>query len=119
MLPAFLIPESDIRESGSGEAFALSDSSSLLLVTLGITHVVEQESVDMMLHGSTDGVTWLPKPVLAFPQKFYPGVSQLLLDLHSHEGVRYLRPKWTLNRWGRGDLKPLFGVYLYIQEQRR
>ena len=118
MLPAFLIPDSEIRESGFGEVFELADSPRLLLITLGITQVVEQESVDMMLQGSTDSVAWSTKPILAFPQKFYPGTWQLLLDMQAHDGVRYLRPKWTLNRWGRGDLKPRFGVYLHIQEQR-
>jgi hypothetical protein len=119
MLPAFLINESDLHASGDGQPFLLPGSGRLFLITLGITHVVEQESIDILLYGSSDGVTRSPKPLLAFPQKFYPGTSQLLLDLHAHPDVHYLHPKWTLNRWGRGDLKPCFGVYLFIQEQER
>ena len=117
MLPAFLIQVSDLHQSGVGDSFELPESASLVLVTLGITHVVEQESIDVVLQSSTDGVTWSSKPILAFPQKFYIGTSQLLLDLRADAQTRYLRPKWTLNRWGRGDLKPLFGVYLFIQKQ--
>jgi len=117
MLPAFLIPESDLTVSGTGESFDLGDSPRLLLITLGITHVVEQESIDVLLHGSADGVAWSAKPLLAFPQKFYPGTSQLLLDLQGKPEIRYLRPKWTLNRWGRGAMHPRFGIYLFIQEQ--
>jgi hypothetical protein len=29
--------------------------------------------------------------------------------------VRYLRAKWQVNRWGKGDSKPLFTVYLFAQ----
>jgi hypothetical protein len=40
----------------------------------------------------------------------------MLLDLSSHAAVKYLRAKWQVNRWGKGDPKPLFGIYLFAQE---
>jgi hypothetical protein len=29
--------------------------------------------------------------------------------------VKFLRAKWQVNRWGKGDPRPLFGVYLFAQ----
>ncbi len=117
MLPAFLVPETELTHSGSGGVFPFAGSMGLMLVTLGVTRVVEQESLDMTIYASPDGVSWPSKPILVFPQKFYPGTSQLLLDLGSSSDPRFLQPRWKLNRWGRGDLKPLFGVFLFIEEQ--
>jgi len=33
--------------------------------------------------------------------------------------VKYLRAKWQVNRWGKGDSKPLFGLYLFVQATER
>jgi hypothetical protein len=30
--------------------------------------------------------------------------------------VKYLRTKWQVNRWGKGDSKPLFTIYLFAQQ---
>ncbi len=121
MSPSFLVPETELRESGSGEVLDLGSPAAnreFLSLTLGITHIVEQESLDVAIQGSADGVNWPGKALLSFPQKFYCGTYQMLLDLKAHPGVRFLRAKWTLNRWGRGELKPLFCIYLFVQEQR-
>jgi hypothetical protein len=39
----------------------------------------------------------------------------MAIDLAQHPDVKYLRAKWQVNRWGKGDSKPLFGIYLFIQ----
>ncbi len=122
MLPVFLVPEGEVSESGTGPALDLGDSEKdrpdLLSVTLGVTHILEQESLDIQIQGSEDGVNWLTKPLLKFSQKFYCGTYQMLLDVGARRGVRYVRANWSMNRWGRGSLKPLFGMYLFVQEQR-
>ena len=116
MLAQFLIPESVVREAGAGPEVKLDPADSgPILLTLGITRIIEQESLDVSIWGSADGVEWGSKPLVAFPQKFYCGTYQLLLDLGQHPGVKYLKAKWDLNRWGRGDPKPLFGIYLFAQ----
>ena len=116
MLPAFLLPESLVRSSGQGPRLDLGTSPpAQLLVTLGITRVIEQESLDLALLASLDGETWAPSPILAFPQKFYAGVSSLLLDAAHTPGLRFLRARWTLNRWGRGDQSPLFSFYVFVE----
>ena len=117
MLPSFLVPEAVIREDGEGPVISVASSKGkLLLLTLGITRIIEQESLDVSVWGSPDGADWGTNPLVSFPQKFYCGTYQILLDLASYPDVAYLRAQWKLNRWGRGDPKPLFVFYLFLQE---
>ncbi len=117
MLPAFLIPESLIREDGSGPTVPVGSAQGrLLLLTLGITRVIEQESLEVSLWASPDGENWGSKPVLTVPQKFYCGVYRYLLDLAERPEVRYLQARWKVNRWGRGDPRPLFGVWMAVEQ---
>ena len=120
MLPEFLVPETTIREAGVGPEMSLGDQQGeTLLLTLGITRIIEQESIDISIWGSADGKNWGTKPLLTFPQKFYCGTYQILLDLTEHSDIKFIRAKWQVNRWGKGDPKPLFTVYLFIQQMER
>jgi hypothetical protein len=115
MHPQFLLPETTVRDAGQSPDIDLGElQSGTLVLTLGITRIIEQESIDVSIWGSADGADWGIKPLVAFPQKFYCGTYQILLDL-SDRPVRFLRAKWQVNRWGKGDPKPLFGVYLFAQ----
>ncbi len=120
MLPQFLLPETTVREAGTGAEIYLGDEpNGTLIVTLGITRIIEQESIDVSIWGSADGAQWGNKPLASFPQKFYCGTYQILIDLSDHPGVRYLCVKWQVNRWGKGDPKPLFTIYLFAQTMSR
>jgi hypothetical protein len=115
MLPQFLLPETTIREAGQSPDIDLGETQAgTLILTLGITRIIEQESIDLSVWGSADGADWGIKPLVAFPQKFYCGTYQLVLDLGGRP-VKFLRAKWQVNRWGKGDPKPLFGLYLFAQ----
>ncbi len=87
----------------------------LVSLTLGITRIIEQESLDLAIWGSPDGIDWGARPLMSFPQKFYCGTYTIMLDLGSRPEVRYLRAQWKMNRWGRGDLKPMFEFYLFAE----
>src|ERR1700724_838105 len=88
---------------GDGPAVDLSGATSrVFLVTLEITKIIEQESLDISIYGSADGATWGAKSVAAFPQKFYCEESPLLLDLTAHPDVKFVRAQWAVARWGRG-----------------
>jgi len=116
MLPQFLLPETTVREAGTGPEISLGDQQGgIAILTLGITRIIEQESLDVSIWGSADGTDWGAKPLTSFPQKFYCGTYQLLVDLSRHPEVKRLRAKWTVNRWGKGDPKPLFTLYVFVQ----
>ena len=117
MLPCFLLPDVVIRQDGEGAVVALGTSrGKFLILTMGITRIIEQESLDVSIWGSADGVTWGARPLACFPQKFYCGTYQLLLDLTSQPEIQHLRAKYKVSRWGHGEPKPLFGMYLFAQE---
>ena len=117
MLPEFLVPETTIREAGAGPVISLCEQQGgSLLFTLGITRTIEQERLELSIWGSADSEDWGTKPLITFPQKFYCGTYQLTLDLSERPQIQYLRAKWQVNRWGRGDSKPLFTAYLFVKE---
>lgn len=113
MPPAFIIPETTVTAPGESAAFELAVPASRLLLTFGITKAIEQQSVDLVVLGSADGTSWAK--LSAFPQKFYTGVSSLLLDMTKYPETRFLRAQWKLNRWGRGEKTPQFTFYLVAE----
>jgi hypothetical protein len=117
MLPNFLLPETVIREDGEGPVISLdSAQGKLLLVTLGITRIIEQESLDVSIWGSSDQKNWGARPLASFPQKFYCGTYQLLVDVAESPDIQHLKATYKVARWGRGEPKPLFGAYVFVQE---
>jgi hypothetical protein len=117
MLPNFIVPDSEQRANGESEAMELGDAKGKLIsLTLGINRIIEQESLDVAVLGSTDGESWEETPLLSFPQKFYCGAYTILLDLSEHPDVTHVKATWKMSRWGRGDSKPLFGFYLFAEE---
>ncbi len=116
MLPSFLLEDGIRREDGTSPAIDLAGAKgSALLVTLGITRIVEQESLDVTIWGSADGETWGAKSIASFPQKFYCGTYSILVDLSAHPDVQFIRAQWKMGRWGRGEPKPQFGFYLFAE----
>jgi hypothetical protein len=88
----------------------------VFLLTLEITKIIEQESLDLCILGSVDGATWGAKPLVSYPQKFYCGQSPLLLDLTPHSDVKFLRAHWEPARWGRGVETPMFEFGVRLKE---
>jgi hypothetical protein len=85
-------------------------------LTLTITGIIEQESLDVSIHGSPDGGAWDAKPLVAFPQKFYREEAPLLLDLTARPEVKFVRAHWEVSRWGRGTETPMFEFHLTLRE---
>ena len=103
---------------GDGPCVDLSGATSrVFLVTLSITKIIEQESLDVSIYGSADGgTTWTAKSLAAFPQKFYCEESPLLLDLTAHPDVKHVRLHWEVARWGRGTETPMFEFDVKLKE---
>ncbi|MCC7234360.1 MAG: hypothetical protein IT163_03605 [Bryobacterales bacterium] len=113
MFPTFLVEDGLRQSDGASAVLDVSGASDrLLLLTLGITRIIEQESLDIGIWGSADGEKWAEQPLLSFPQKFYCGTYAIVLDLTAAEDVKYIQARWKMNRWGRGVPAPLFGFYL-------
>jgi hypothetical protein len=106
-----------VSAKGDGPAVDVGGAASrVFLVTLEITQIIEQESLDVSIHGSADGAAWGAKAVGAFPQKFYRGESPLLLDLTAHPDVKFVRAQWGVARWGRGVETPMFEFGVRLKE---
>jgi hypothetical protein len=117
MLRNFLLPESIARADGSGPEIELGPKrGKLLVLTLGITRILEQESLEVTIWGSSDGEKWDSKPLVKFPPKFYCGLYSILLNLGSRADVKFLRVDWTMSRWSKRESMPMFGFYVYAEE---
>jgi hypothetical protein len=117
MLRNFLLPESIARADGTGPEIELgSKRGKLLVLTLGITRILEQESLEIAVWGSPDGERWDSKPLAKFPPKFYCGLYSILLNLGSQPDVRLLRIHWKMSRWSKRESVPMFGFYVYAEE---
>jgi hypothetical protein len=118
MIDAFLVPEkTTVTAKGDGAAVEIGGATNrVFLLTLNITGVIEQESLDVSVFGSADGSAWSAKPLSAFPQKFYRGQHPLLLDLTQQPDVKLLRAHWEVNRWGRGVEQPMFEFHVTVKD---
>ena len=118
MMEAFLVPEKTVvNAKGDGPALDVSRAEGrIFLLTLGITDIVEQESLDVSIFESADGATWDPKPVAAFPQKFYREEVPLLLNLTARPEIKFIRAHWEVARWGRGSETPMFEFHVTLRE---
>lgn len=110
-------PQTVVSAKGDGQPVDVGSASNrVFLVTLSITRIVEQESLDVSIFGSADGSTWEPKSLAAFPQKFYTEESPLLLDLSENPNIRFVRAHWEVARWGRGTETPMFEFGVTMKE---
>ncbi len=118
MIDAFLVPEATVI-TGNGDSAPVDIGAAehrMFLVTLSVTAVVEQESLELGIFASADGATWETKPLTGLPQKFYPGEYPLLVDLSQRPDVRFLRAHWDVARWGRGANTPRFEITVRLRE---
>ena len=118
MTDVVLVPAKTVASAkGDGPAVDISGATNpVFLVTVAITKIIEQESLDVSISGSADGAAWEPKSIAAFPQKFYCGESPLLLDLTAHPNVKFVRAHWEVARWGRGTDTPMFEFGVTMKE---
>jgi hypothetical protein len=118
MIDTFLVAEKTVvNTKGDSPCVDLNSATGrVFLLTIEISRIIEQESLEVSIHGSADGAAWGAKPVVTFPQKFYCGQSPLLLDLTAHPDVKFVRAHWEVARWGRGTEIPMFEFSLRLKE---
>jgi hypothetical protein len=116
MLPNFLLPETEVQKDGEGPAVPIGDAAGQMIqLTLGITDVVEQESLEVAVYGSADSSDWTAKPLAAFPPKFYKGTYTVVLDLSQNPDIQFLRVKYKAGRWGHWTSGPSFKCYIFAE----
>jgi len=117
MPPNFLSPESIVKGDGVGPKIDLGViRGKLLVLTLGITRIIEQESLEVSVWGSVDGDNWGTHPLATFPLKFYCGLYSILLNLAGRVETSFVRVQWKMSRWRKGAAIPMCGFYLYAEE---
>src|SRR5689334_19447670 len=117
MLPRFLLPTCTAQADGFGPKVELGpDAGKLLVLTLGISRILEQERLIVSIWGSPDGSDWGATPLAAFPAKFYCGMYSILLNLAKRPDLKYIRAEWKMNRWGKNDQVPLFEFYIFAEK---
>lgn len=118
MIDAFLLSDgSEITSSADSAPVEISGAATrVFLLTLSVTSVIEQQSIELAVFTSADGTAWDAKPVATLPQKFYLGEYPLLVDLTASPDAKFLRVHWDVNRWGRGTNTPQFGASLRLRE---
>jgi hypothetical protein len=110
-------PQTRVEQNGEGQRFDVRSSATrTFLCKMEITDVIEQQSLDVAIWGSADGENWGAKPLLMLPQRFYRGVTRLVLDLTLNPDVKFIRAAWVLNRWGRVAPVPRFVFGLGLEE---
>jgi hypothetical protein len=118
MIEVTIVPSKTVV-SAKGDSSAVdltSTSNRIFLLNLDITNIIEQESLEIMIHGSADGAAWDAKPVVTLPQKFYRGETPFLLDLSAQPNVKFIRAHWEVARWGRGSETPMFEFSMTLKE---
>lgn len=118
MLPKFLLPECIARADGVGPESDLgADRGKLLVLTLGINRIIEQEGLYVSIWGSSDQADWGSRPLISFPQKYYCGMYSVLLNLAKSPDIQYVRAQWRMHRWSKaGPTTPMFGFYILAEE---
>src|SRR5262249_55084692 len=116
MRPSFLLPETVTRHDGASAAVSFDQLPDPVRLTLGITQIVPQESLEVSIWGSADSERWTE--LAPFPQKSYCGTYSLVLDIARHPTVRYLRAQWKMGRWANRNSAPLFGFYVFAEKGR-
>jgi hypothetical protein len=118
MVDTVLVADKTVVSSkGDGPAVDIGGATNrVFLLTLDISDIIEQESLELTIFGSADGAAWDAKPLVTYPQEFYRGQYLLLLDLTAHPEVKFVRAHWDVARWGRGVETPMFEFGLSMKE---
>jgi len=115
--PKFLVPQRIEKNDGVGPVFDLGTlGGKLLVVTLGINGVVEQEGLAISIWGSPSGTDWGSRPLLTLPQKSYCGAYATILNLAKNPTVRFLRVQWNMSPWTKRNSDLMFGFYVTLEE---
>jgi hypothetical protein len=111
-----LLPEGSVLTSnGEGSSVEVTPGRAYVCC-LVVEEIIEQESLDVSICGSEDGSNFRARPLVKFPQRFYSGRTQVVLDLADFPGVKFLKVRWEVLRWGRGSPQAMFRAHVTVEE---
>lgn len=111
-MPHFLVEEITVRDSGDSAVLSLGDAGHHdLTLDLEITHVKQQQEMDVEVYASKDGVVWPKHPVIVFLEKMYCGTYRLVIP---RTEARFLKASWRVYRRGHQQGAPLFRFSLRV-----
>lgn len=117
MRPFVLLPEETVRENGHSSEVALGPfRGSVLHITLTITRMMEQQTLELILWGSSSGADW--NVLATLPHRHYCGVYHDTIDLTEHPEVSLLRVEWRLRSWSHTASSRLVTFSLAAEEVR-
>jgi hypothetical protein len=118
MMEAFLVPEKTVVSAkGDGPALDVSGAKGrIFLLTLAITNIIEQESLDVSIHGSADGATWDAEPVVGFSAEVLSRGNPAAAQSDGAAGDQVYPRALGVGRWGRGTETPMFEFHVTLRE---
>lgn len=115
--PNYLVPLATRNSDGAGPVIELGAlRSKLLLVTLGINSVVENEALAITIWGAASETERGTQPLLSFPRKSYCGVYTAFLNLSNYPTVRFLRVEWNMKHLRNRNSPLMFGFSVSLEE---
>jgi len=113
----YLLPECLVFRDGTGASVELGASrGKLLVITLEISRVTEQDGLLVSIWGSADKSNWGTAPLVAFPTKSYCGIYSTLLNLASNDNLEHLRVHWHVRHRAKNEATPAFGFSVFAEE---
>ncbi len=115
--PNFLVPPSTRESDGVGPVIELGAlRSKLLLVTLAINSVLENEALTISIWGSASETGWGTKPLLSLTRKSYCGVYTTFLNLSNYPAVGFLHVEWKMSHLRNCNSPLMFGFSVSLEE---
>lgn len=112
-----LVPNCLIESDGLGPSLDLSQlHGRLLVLTLDVNHVTEQDRLLLSVWGSPDGIDWGARQLVTFREREYCGLYSTLLNLAKHPETRYVRAEWKITRSRKAKRAPRFGFSVYVEK---
>lgn len=113
-----IVPEELFRGNGYSPAVSLGElQGKSIQLTLSITRMMEEQTLEVLIWGSTDGSQWVDRPIVTLPHRHYCGDYTYTVDLSRHPYLTHLRAEWRLRSWGHNTAYRLVSFSLRAAEQ--
>jgi hypothetical protein len=112
----YLLDETVTDADGTGPVFELgSQPRKLLIVTVGISSLMQSSSLLISIWGSVDGQDWGLTPVVSFAPKLSCGFYSTKLNLVSNPDVSFLRVAWCIGHWRKNQEPSPCGFHVFLE----